>query len=133
MLEYEHQLEESFQPSIDAAKNIVIKTLYAILVLIAAMIVVNILGWIICRCLRVQRQAIIDRIVPPVPVDSSVQTFINQDQRGSDLDSDEADGEMDTRAPKTPNPPLSGQASFYVDSPRTLATQPEFKFSETNV
>ena len=136
--DYESQLETSFQPPIDAARNIVMKSLYAVLIALTAMTVIHIFGWIIGRCLRLRRRS--SAGAGParrhyagasagscLPADSSVQTFVHRHDGGpgsSDYDSeDNDDGVEFTRHTTVTN--------ITMYRARTGVT--EFKYSETNV
>ena len=66
--DFESRLELSFQPCIEAARNIVFKTTYAVLIAITAMIVIHVFGWVASRCLRLKQRTPVRRIyVTSVP------------------------------------------------------------------
>jgi len=135
---YERQLQDSFRPCVDAAKSILIKLLYALLIFISAMLVIHIICWILWRCLHVRYQSVVRRVYarPTVPVDSSVQTFIHRVDGGdSEYDSEEDDTDYRRHIASLRVPPsIAAPSSLYSGSLRSVTTQqPEVKYSETNV
>ena len=153
--EYERQLATSFQPCVEAARSIVLKSAYAVLLAAAVMLVVHIVGWIVCRCLRIRQgpygastaTAARRPRLYAVPADSSVQTFIHRYDNsdfGDDSDDNDCAGQTVEYASSRDRQAstvaaaaaTSGNATSMSPGGRVMSTTSnvnDFKYSETNV
>lgn len=137
--DYESQVEASFRGPVEAARNILLKSVYALLVTLTAMMVVHIFGWIASRCLRLRyrcyggggpgggglpRMFAVGGQSGSLRPDSSVQTFIHRHDV-SDYDSDDNDV---AAAEFTRHTTVTNVTTY-----RGRTGVAEFKYSETNV
>jgi len=73
----------AFLPVVDAARRVIVTVGYVVVVVLTTMFAFHVASWTLARCLRL-RVVVPARGVagrrPPVPADSSVQTFIRHRQ-----------------------------------------------------
>lgn len=104
MTDYERHLSATFRPYIDSARHIVLTSGYVIVLALTAILAFHVIGWTVCRCLRLRRAVDPSTTVVTsrrllgqlhrhqrgggfgLPPDSSVQTFIRS--RYDDFDDD---------------------------------------------
>lgn len=134
-------MKASFQGAIEAARNILLKSIYAVLLTLTAMTVVQIIGWIVGRCLRARWSRFADdgRLPRAFAVGGggggapaslradgscSVQTIVRR-RDVSDYDSEDNDVELARHATVT-----NVTAAYSGGRTGVVA---DFKYSETNV
>lgn len=149
----------AFLPVVDAARRVIVTVGYVVVVVLTTMFAFHVASWTLARCLRL-RVVVPARGVagrrPPVPADSSVQTFIrhrhiNVDFCDDDIDDDDDDDASDYDeadssrfdSARRRGTATSGSGSAAAHARRYDSTSPaapacspsavEFKYSETNV
>jgi len=153
---YEQRVADSFQPVVNAARHLIVTAGYVVVVVLTTMFVLHVVGWTLCRCLRLRLDVpleLVDSRQTAAPASSSIQTFI----RHSDpVDVDDVDDDDDEASDYYAN--SAGPESARMDSLRrrgaaqdcvaatrsrrsdafSVAPSPaagavEFRYSETNV
>jgi len=149
---YQQRVADSFQPVVNAARHIIITSGFTIVVVLTVMFVLHVVGWTLCRCLRLRLVVPTTRsgsLRPPRTAmyapSTGVQTFIHH--RGpidiNDYDDDDDDDVSDYDIADSSHfdsalrrhggaVSASGAHARRCDSSADNAAV-EFKYSETNV